>query len=315
MDTVNTVLGPLGVDNLGFTLMHEHIIVSAAGIPQDYPELLGNDFTGTIVRALTAAKKGGIDTIVDATTLDLGRDVNVLAEVSRLSGVNIIACSGWWLEEPFFLTGASVDRLARVFIREIQEGISGTGIRAGILKAASDVSGVTAWQEKVLRAVARAHLATGTPIMLHSYSPGRVGERQLAVLKDEGVNPARVKVDHSNDTTDIGYLNWLLEQGCYLGMDRYPGRGVTPQERTRTMKTLLDSGYVDRILPSHDHVPVEIMDTSSENMDHPGEQRNPRGYLYFKEVVIPQLGEMGVPQETVNRLCRVGPRNFFKGDD
>jgi phosphotriesterase-related protein len=314
---VNTVLGPLGIDNLGFTLMHEHIIVSAAGIPQDCPELLGGDFTDTIVRALTVAKQGGIDTIVDATTLDLGRDVNVLAEVSRLSGVNIIACTGWWLEEPFFLTGVSADQLARVFIREIQMGISGTGIRAGILKAASDVSGVTGWQEKVLRAVARAHLETGAPIMLHSYSPGRVGERQLAVLKDEGVSPGRVKMDHSNDTTDIGYLTWLLEQGCYLGMDRYPGRDVSPLERTQTMKMLLDAGYVDRILPLHDHVPVEIADTSSEAMERSEEKEksNPHGYLYFSEVVVPQLRDMGVPEETLDRLCRVGPRNFFKGDD
>ncbi len=308
MDTVNTVLGPLDIDDLGFTLMHEHVIASAAGIPQDYPELLGEDFTGKIVRALTAAKQGGIDTIVDATTLDLGRDVNRLAEVSRLSGVNIIACSGWWLEEPFFLTGVSADRLARVFVREIQEGISGTGIKAGILKAASDVAGITAWQETVLRAVARAHLATGVPVMLHSCSPGRVGEQQLAILRDEGVDPGRVKMDHSNDTTDTGYLTWLLEQGCYLGMDRYPGRGVASLERTKTMKALLDAGYVDRILPSHDHALADVMSGEQE-------PSNPHGYLYLQQVVMPQLREMGVPEGTLSRLCRTGPRNFFKGDD
>jgi phosphotriesterase-related protein len=317
INTVNSVLGPVDVDDLGFTLMHEHVIVSAAGIPQDYHELLGPDFIDKITRALTLAKQGGIDTIVDATTLDLGRDVNVLAEASRVSGVNIIACTGWWIEEPFFLTMASVDQLAQVFIREIQEGISSTGIKAGVLKAASDVSGVTDWQKTILRAVARAHLATGVPIMLHSYSPGRVGERQLAILQGEGVNPGRVKIDHSNDTTDIDYLIRLLEQGCYLGMDRYPGRGVSPLERTRTMKALIDAGYVDRLLPSHDHVPVEITGTSPEAMEQHKEREksNPHGYLYFKKVVIPQLREMGVPEATLRRLCRTGPRNFFAGVD
>jgi phosphotriesterase-related protein len=317
VDTVNSVLGPVKIDDLGFTLMHEHVIVSAAGIPQDYPELLGSNFIDSAVQSLSLAKKGGIDTIVDATTLDLGRDVNVLARVSRLSGVNIVACTGWWLEEPIFLIGASADQLAQVFIREIQEGISGTGIKAGILKAASDVSGVTDWQKTVLRAVARAHLATGVPIMLHSYSPGRVGEGQLAILKDEGVNPGRVKVDHSNDTTDIDYLIRLLEQGCYLGMDRYPGRNVSPMERTRTMKTLIDAGYVDRLLPSHDHVPVEITGTSLEAIElhKEREKSNPHGYLYLKKVVMPQLRNMGVPEAILSRLCHTGPRNFFAGVD
>ena len=246
MTTVNSVLGPLSTDALGFTLMHEHIIVTAAGITQNYPELLGADFTDRIVHGLTQAKDGGIDTIVDATTLDLGRDVSVLANASRLSGVNIIACTGWWLEAPFFLTGVSADQLTQLFIREIREGISGTNIKAGILKAASDISGVTEWQETILRAVAHAHLLTKVPIMLHSYSPGRVGEWQLAILKEEGVDLSRVKMDHSNDTTDMDYLTWLLEQGCYLGMDRCEGGNASPLDRTRTMKTLIDAGYADR---------------------------------------------------------------------
>jgi predicted metal-dependent phosphotriesterase family hydrolase len=100
-------------------------------------------------------------------------------------------------------------------------------------------------------------------------------------------------------------------------MDRYPGRDVSPLERTQTMKMLIDAGYVDRILPLHDHVPVEIADTSSEAMERSEEKEksNPHGYLYFSEVVVPQLRDMGVPEETLDRLCRVGPRNFFKGDD
>jgi phosphotriesterase-related protein len=153
--------------------------------------------------------------------------------------------------------------------------------------------------------------------MLHSYSPGRVGEQQLAILMDEGVDPGRVKMDHSNDTTDIGYLSWLLEQGCYLGMDRYPGRNVSPLERTRTMKALIEAGYADRLLPSHDHILAEITGTSAEAMERREEKEksNPHGYLYLKRVVIPQLREMGVPEATLSRLCHAGPRNFFSGID
>ena len=185
MVTVNTVLGTIDTNDMGFTLMHEHIIVGFAGVNQDYPELLGDDPLGRVVDKLKQAKEGGVDTIVDATTTDLGRDINFIAEASRRSGVNIIAVSGWWMEIPRFFQAASVEQLTDVFVREIEKGISGTDIKAGILKAASDSGGVTPQAETVLRAVGRAHLRTGVPIMLHSYSPGQVGWQQLDIwLRD-----------------------------------------------------------------------------------------------------------------------------------
>ena len=314
MTIINSVLGTLDTADLGFTLMHEHVAVSSAGISQNYVELLGAGFMDRIVNGLTQAKQGGIDTIVDATTLDLGRDVTVLAEASRLSGVNVIAISGWWLEIPRFLIGVSADQFAQLFIREIQEGIAGTDIKAGILKAASDIAGVTPGEESILRGVARAPLQTGAPIMLHSYSPGQVGMQQLAILKEEGVNPGRVKMDHSNDTTDVEYLIWLLEQGCYLGLDRYPGRNVSPLARTKTMKALIDAGYANRLLPSHDWSSVWVVAAENPLMSQEErEARNPHGYLYMKKVVFTQLREMGVSEATLNSLCVDNPRNFFEG--
>ncbi len=313
MTTINSVLGPLDTANLGFTLMHEHIIVASAGVPQNYTELLGTGFMDRIVNGLTQAKEGGIDTVVDATTLDLGRDVTVLAEASCLTGVNIIACTGWWLDMPRFLAGVSADQFAQLFIREIEEGIAGTDIKAGILKSASDISGVTPGEEAVLRGVARAHLKTNVPIMLHSYSPGQVGRQQLAILKEEGVDLRRVKMDHSNDTTDVEYLTWLLEQGCYLGLDRYPGRNTSPLARTKTMKALIDAGYGERLLPSHDWSLVQVMAAAPLISPEEREERNPYGYLYMKKVVFPQLQEMGVSETMLNSLCVDGPRNFFEG--
>jgi phosphotriesterase-related protein len=315
---INSVLGPLNSNALGFTLMHEHLILAAAGVTHNYPEFLGADYVGRIVSGLKQAKEGGVNTIVEPTTLELGRDVNLMAEVARLSGVNIIACAGWWKEPPpAFLATVSADMLSQVFVREIQQGICGTGIKAGILKAASDISGVTEWQENVLRGVARAYHITKVPIMLHSWSPRRVGKRQIAILKEEGVDLSRVKMDHSNDTTDINYLTWLLDQGCYLGMDRYPGKeGLTSNQRTQTLKTLIDAGYADRLLLSHD---IAIVDTSIESpgktIPYSEEGRiNPYGYLYLKKVVFPELLKLGVPESTIENLCTVNPRKFFDGE-
>ncbi|MDY6916509.1 MAG: hypothetical protein SVP26_00980 [Chloroflexota bacterium] len=313
MPTVNSVLGPLDTAELGFTLMHEHLVCGFAGITQDYPELLGAGFMDRIVDGLKKAKEGGVDTVVDATTVDLGRDVRLLAEASRLSGVNIIACTGWWFDIPRFFEGISADQFAQLFVREIREGICGTNIKAGILKAASDIMGVTAAEAIVLRGVARAHLETGMPIMLHSYAPGRVAQQQLAILKEEGVDLRRVKVDHSNDTTDVEYLVWLLEQGCSLGLDRYPGRNVSPMARTRTMKELIDAGYIDRLLPSHDCLLVRVQADNAEIGEEERMRLNPHGYLYLKKEVFPWLREMGVSESVLSGLCVNGPRKFFEG--
>ena len=313
MATINSVLGPIDTKDIGFTLMHEHVLVGFAGVYQDYPELLGDNPLERAVNELKSAKDEGVDTIVDATTTDLGRDVNLIAEASRLSGVNIIAVSGWWLEIPRFFQGVSVEQLTEVFVREVDEGISGTGIKAGILKAASDYGEMTPQAQKVLRAVGRAHLKTGVPIMLHSYSPGQVGRQQLAILQEEGVNPRRVKLDHSNDTTDIEYLTWVLEQGCYLGLDRYPGGVTSPKARTNTMKALIDTGWADRLCPSHDRSAISFVTPDWRRAEEERRKYNPHGYLYIKNVVFAQLREMGVSETVLNNLCVTGPRNFFEG--
>jgi phosphotriesterase-related protein len=313
MATVNSVLGPLDTADLGFTLMHEHIMVAAAGVYRDYPELLGPDRVERVVARLTAAREEGIDTLVDATTLDLGRDVELLAEVSRQTGVRIIACTGWWLDIPRFFVGVSPDQLAQVFVREIEKGIGGTEIKAGILKSASDVAGVTPGEEIVLRAVSRAHLETGVPIMLHSYSPGQVGRQQLAIVREEGVDPSRVKMDHSNDTTDVEYLLWLLDQGCYLGLDRYPGRTTSSAARTRTMKALIEAGFADRLCPSHDGIVLGVVGGDFEHAEAESLEYNPYGYLYINKVVLPQLREMGISEKTLESLFVDVPRRFFEG--
>lgn len=312
MAKLNSVLGPIDTKDLGFTLMHEHIFVGFPGLYQDYPELLGENPVDRAVDMLKKAKEGGVDTIIDATTTDLGRDINLIAEVSRRSGVHIVAVSGWWLEIPRFFQSASVEQLTEVFVREIEVGISGTGIKAGILKAASDYGGVAPQTEPILRAVGRAHLRTGVPIMLHSYSPGQVGWQQLDILKQEGVDPRRIKLDHSNDTTDVEYLTNLIEQGCYLGLDRYPGRATSSRARTNTMKALIDSGYAHRLCPSHDTSALPFIGPDWRRAEEERRQHNPDGFLYMKNHVFAQLREMGVSEKIINSLCVDGPRNFFE---
>ena len=193
MSQVNTVLGPIDSADLGFTLSHEHITLGAAGTAAAYPGFQDRQaIADAASAALAEAYAGGVRTIIDVTTLDLGRDVAMMQEVSHRSGVHAIPCTGNHLAVPRIFWGAPVDRVAALFIKEIEEGIEDTGVKAGIIKVASDRGGVTENEEIVLRAAARASNATGTRISTHTWSPDRVGEQQVRILKEEGVDLNRV---------------------------------------------------------------------------------------------------------------------------
>ena len=316
MAKVNSVLGQVDTAELGFTLSHEHVIVASAGIQQVYPEFL--DRQGTINEAIAALKEAyqeGLRTLVDVTTIDLGRDVDMLEQVSRGSGVHIICATGTWLDIPRVFWSATPDMIAPLYVREIKEGIEGTGIRAGIIKVANDVGGVTPQGEIILRAVARAQRETGVPISTHAWAPERVGEQQVRIFEDEGVDLNRVYIGHSNDTTDMEYLIGLLNKGVWIGLDRHPGGRLsgTPnwEGRTETAKQLIDAGFGHRIMLGHDWS-VTLSITSRE-LQQDRERYNPDGYLFITRNVLPMLKELGVADEAVRQVMVENPRRFFEG--
>ena len=313
---INSVNGPIHAEDLGFTLMHEHVMVCAGGLYRSYPDLLGQNREERAIAALKDAKAAGIDTFVDATTFDLGRDPELLRRVSAASGVHIVNVTGWWLDVPRFIRNVSPKQMAREFVRDIEEGFRGTDVKAGVLKCAADFEGVTPELEIMARAVARAHNETGVPIMVHSYPTGQVARRQIAIFKEEGVDLERVKIDHSNDTTDTEYLKWILDQGCFLGLDRYPGHLVSPHMRTVTMKALIDAGYAERLCPAHDCICLHILNERADGTlpeEHAMALRNPDGFLYMHRQVIPDLRRMGVGDDTIDTLFVDNPKRFFTG--
>ena len=165
----------------------------------------------------------------------------------------------------------------------------------------------------MLRSIARAQCRTGAPIMLHSFAAEQVARQQLAILQDEGVDMKKVVVGHANDTQDIEYLSWILEQGCYLGMDRFPGSFLSPYARTETVKRLIDAGHADRLLLSHDISMIDPVAFAPPQVRDIMENRNPHGYLYLKNVIFPWLREMGISDNVIDKLCVNGPRRFFEG--
>lgn len=259
MATVQTATGPVDEDRLGFTLSHEHIIVGSAGVRETYPFLFDMPRTRErVIGELSEAKAGGVDTIIDATAMDLSRDVDFVADVSRASGVQVVVATGLWRDIPRFFWERDPNFTADVFIHEIKDGMGPKRIKAGVIKVANDQEGVTPQAELVLRAAARACKATGVPITTHQWALAQVGRRQLEIFLDEGVDMSRVCIGHSADTTDVDYLESLLKQGVYLSMDRYPTRPGMPdwRERNATVKALIERGWADRLMVGHDYAPA-----------------------------------------------------------
>ena len=318
MPALETVLGPIEAENLGFTLSHEHVGTNAAGLRHTYPEII--DRQGIVEQSTAALKEAyeeaGLRTIIDVSTFDLGRDVEMIAEVSKQSGVNIVVATGNHLAVPRPFGEVSPDAIAPMYVREIEEGIEGSGVKAAVIKVASDRGGITPPQEVVLRAAARAHLQTGAPISTHTWSPDRVGDQQVAILEEEGVDLSRVYIGHSNDDTDMDYLLGLLNKGVWLGLDRYPGGGVsgTPdwERRTEVAKTLMDAGFTGRIMLSHDYSVPKARHGAEVQEER--RRANPDGYNFIPRKVLPRLLELGATNADINQLTVVNPRKFFAGE-
>ena len=108
----------------------------------------------------------------------------------------------------------------------------------------------------------------------------------------------------------------LEKEGCYLGLDRYPGRLVSPTMRTLTLKKLIDMGYGDRLCPSHDCICLHIHKERPDGTipeEHDFTRGNPDQYLYMKRHVIPQLLALGTTAADIERLFVHNPRRFLAG--
>jgi phosphotriesterase-related protein len=310
MSVVNTIAGPLDVSELGFTLMHEHVAVRSPGLVENFPSVW--DRQAEIEKAIgklrdVAAR--GVKTIVDCTTPDLGRDIGFVDEVARRSGVQVIACTGMYYDVPRYFHGRSVDVMADLFIQEIREGIAGSGIKAGIIKCATDEAGMTPQVEKVVRACARAHRATGVPITTHTYAAGEMGTRQQDILAEEGVDLSRVIIGHSGDSRDAEYLLRLIGNGSYIGMDRFGLDIFLPTtDRIAAISLLCRLGYADRMLLSHDA--HSYMDWYEGWMI--GQAAPNWHYNFIPDTVIPALRAAGVTDEQIRQMTIDNPRRIFE---
>ena len=311
MPTVETVLGPIPDSQLGVTLSHEHVLVAMGDDNHHYPWMFDWDATQANSTAeLREAKQGGVDTVIDLTTPDLGRDVEFVKAVAAASGMNVVMATGIWRDVPRSFWARDLDRIADIFVREIEIGIGDSGVKAGAIKVANDMGGVTPEGERILRGAARALKRTGCPISTHHWAPEQVGRRQVEIFKEEGAPMDRIAIGHSADTTDVAYLEELLNTGVYLSMDRYPGTDPRPgwRDRNKTVAELVRRGWGERLMLGHDYAPGPVLAGHSA----PAKTEATR-YLFVSTVAVPALLADGVSQEAIDMMLREVPRRFLTG--
>ena len=320
MATVNTVLGPCDPSELGVTLMHEHLMIGWPGWDSDgaAPALNRKDTVKLCVDRMEELKALGMRTLLDPCPIDLGRDVELMAEVAQAARINLICATGLYKEDSgatqYFRFRAQfgadvINEMAETFIRELGEGIGSTGIKAGVIKVATGGHKVTAYEEQVMRAAARAHKATGAPITTHT-DEGTMGREQLDIFASEGIDLKHVIVGHSCGSTDLKYHVEMLDRGAYLGFDRF-GLEILQPDRLRqaALIGLLGIGFHDQIVLSHDTVwcwrgrPLPIPEEAFPAWKPTHVFRN----------IIPGLRDAGVSAEKIDAMLIHNPRRYFEG--
>ena len=351
---IQTVLGPVAPQAIGFTLTHEHLFIDFT-LPLDEPQrwvlaerrlphseaelaiwnmpvamdklaflhahvwenrdlLLLQDMK-TSLAEVEAFKRAGGSAIVDVTSIGLGRDPRKLQELARRSGVNIVMGAGWYRHawHPPGHETRSVDSLAAEIVRDITEGVSDTGIRAGIIGEVAAIEVVTHPQDssevKGIRAAARASRVTGAAISLHQWmGDGSALSRTLDILESEDADLSRVIVGHVDGvvSNDVPRLARVLKRGVTLQFDLFgtPYTLSNPRLDTRPMAdaivALVRAGNADRILMSHD------VCTKIQQHAYGG-----KGLDFVQLQVVPYLREHGVSEAQIYQITVENPRRLL----
>ncbi len=317
---MNTVRGPLDVGELGRTLMHEHVFVLTPDSQMQWSDEWDEEeqVANAIVK-LNELAATGIATIADPTVDGLGRNIARIARIQAEVELNIIVATGVYTysDVPHFFTfrgpGALPglpDPMVDYFVRDIEEGVKGTSVKAAFLKCAIDHHGMAPGVERVLRAEAQAHLRTGAPMMVHTHPESKTGFEVRRVLDSEGVAHDRVLLAHSGDTTYAEYLTELAEGGFLLGMDRF---GIDPTldfaSRVGIVVEMCRRGFASSMVLSQDAACyLDWIDPMLK-----GALPNWH-YLHVLADVVPALLEQGVSAEQVDEMLVATPARFFGAD-
>jgi phosphotriesterase-related protein len=305
---VMTVSGPIPPDRIGFTLPHEHTGIHLWHVQGrwDYWELTPDE--ETVADELRDFRRRGGSTLVDLTLPGVGRDPDRLRRLATRTGVQLVMGAGWYRQSYYpieaLIDRRSVDDLAAELVREFTDGVAGTGVHPGILgEIGTDKPWVSALEERVHRAVARAARETGMAISTHAVmSP--VGLAQLRLFEEEGVDPARVVIGHADSYPVLDHYLAILDRGANLEFDFLGQRFLTEEaEEPRLVQLiveLLERGYGGQLLLSQDVCHNRQLKINGGF-----------GYTYLQQHFLPTLRTAAVGEGEIRQMTVDNPRRIL----
>jgi predicted metal-dependent phosphotriesterase family hydrolase len=304
---VQTVTGPVAAGDLGLTLPHEHVYIQQWDLADRYDYAGQLDDDDLLYDELMAFRRQGGRTIVDLTVRGIGRQPARLRAMAERTGIQFVVGCGWYRGNYYppedLIDRRSVDELAALIVEEIVDGIDGTGVRPGIIgEVGTEKSWVSAQEERVHRAAARAQRATGLALTTHSIGKP-VGLLELKIFEEEGVDLDRVVIGHCDHvfSLDLAYHLEILRRGAYVEFDTIGAKSPQLEDRAmRVLLELLDRGHVDRLLLSQDVCKVPHLCCMGGG-----------GFAHLLEVYLPRLRAAGVPDDLIERMTVENPRRLL----
>ena len=245
---------------------------------------------------LAIAKQEGIACVVDGGHADMGRDLAFLRELSRKSGMPIVAGTGFYTQ-PFYpreIATLSEEQIVQALIRQVESD------PVGVFGEIGSWDDMTRDERKVFRAVGKAHLATNLPIFTHTGIPGKAALEQLDILEDAGVDPHRVVIGHLGNLVDPRPgSQGDLPRGAFVGFDRQGGGGDAQQ--VPLVMALLEAGFADNLMFSSDFSNAAQLKRTNKEL----------GYAKTLTVFVPKLKAAGANDEVLRQIMVDNPRRFL----
>lgn len=301
---IRTVLRDIPKEQLGITMAHEHFIVDLARVRKDNISKI--ETIEEVIPEIKLMQDLNVKSAFEVSTIDLGRDVKKLKQISEITGLNIVCSTGFYLHQfhPERLNEADAEQIADIYIKELTEGIDGTDIKAGLIaEIASSPEGFIGNEKKILEAAAIASVKTGAAVSTHTGK--NTAFETVDTLLNLGVNPNKVIIGHQDLIDDTNYHIELLKRGINIGFDTCGKSAYMPDEtRAKNIIKLIEAGYGDHIVLSND-ISRRTYFTSY------GQQ----GYLAVMKIIVPLLKEYGATQQQINKLLIDNPAEIVNNDN
>jgi phosphotriesterase-related protein len=305
---LQTVLGPVEVDVLGLILPHEHLFTDLRGpLVPDYAKANPDHVTKVMKPYLEAAHAVGVTALVECSTIGVGRNINALMHIAKSTPIHIVAPTGVYRNAlmPLSFRDLNSEEVAKIWIKELTEGMENTFIRAGFIKIAMSDDGPTELEIRNLKAAALASKETGAVIASHTPN-GSIAEQQMEILLSDGLNLKKFIWVHANLETDRAMHLDAARLGAYVEFDAIGWSWQSQSALADYTSSLIEAGFAERILLSHDAGWYDPSQPSGQS-----EEAGIQGFTSLVDQFIPQLQKRGVRKETIQLITAKNPARAF----